>query len=359
MVAITDCDLRSAANRPRRIFDSGPLRRGWAGARYVAWMVARDDVDLDRRMNRLGTQRFRRQICYLLGFFSTLRNLRALRAAKTIFCLTPHHFWWMVLLWRVGLLPVRGRTIGGVFFRSRPFLRKLGLIRRLPAEFCTFFIAPRQIGDLRRAGCPPERLRHFTWRIDTGWYRPAPVPPTGSGDRVPYLLCPGQAYRDDALIRQLIGRTPIKIIRATRTSALAESYRGLTPDPRHFEFRLVLDHHQYLELLQHAAAILLPIATDDEPAGLTTALEALACEVPLLANASYEVSELLAAAYNRAPLPDNAADTWLAAIGETLAGRAVTAADLRRGRELAEARYSLGAAGEAPDWAEVLGPDRR
>ncbi len=349
LVVLTDSDIRSAEGRPRRIFDSGPLRRRLPSARYAVWMTARDDVDLDRRLNRLGSQRFRRVLQRVIGLLFVLRQLPALRRAPVVFCLAPHHFWWLALLWRLGLLPTRGKTIAAVFSRSRPFLAKLALVKRLPPAFQPFFMVPRQIEDLRRAGCPGDKVHGFTWRIDTRWFQPAPRRP-GAGD---YLLCPGMAYRDEGLIRALVGRTPLRLIRATRTASLVEAYRRLAPKPGTFDFRLVLDHHEYLDLLQQAALVLLPIATSDEPAGLTTALEAMACGVPLLANTSYGVDELLADGYHRAPLPDNSPDTWLAAIREVLKGRAITAADRRRARTLVTSRHGLGSPDDVPDFGEI------
>ncbi len=349
---LTDTSIASAAHRPRRNFDFEPLRRRQPEAREIVWLRAASDVDLDAKVDAMGSPRIRRLRSYVQCLWSLLCHLGTLRRSAVIFSFTPHHFWWVALLWRVGLLPsAGGKVVCGIFSRTTPLLRKRKLLRRLPPGFCAYLMVQRQIDDLVAAGCPADRLKSFTWRIDTDWYVPA-RPARGGG----YILCAGMAYRDEALVARLVGRTGRKLIRAARTEHLHGFFReqlgALADDRAVFEYRVVRDHRDYLTLLQQAEVLLLPLRpVSDEPAGLTTALEALACEVPLVANAAYGVTEVLAGGYGLPPVPDNRPETWLTAIDAALRGESITTGILRRGRSHVCEHYHVG--DEIEDWRGI------
>ncbi len=355
VLMLHDGIILSTANRPRRVFDFNPLLAKLPGARLVAPFQAESDVELDAKLDRMGPPPVRRWKFFFAGLWSLLTHLGTLRRSVVIFGFSPHHFWWLAMLWRVGLFPVRGKTVIGIFSRSTPFLKKLGLLRRLPPEFLPYFMVPRQIEDLVRAGCPRERLHGFSWRIDSDWYVPAPEKSLPTGKTGGYILCAGMAYRDEALVAALVGTLGRKLVRATRTEHLRAYYEeqlgDKAADPELFEYLVLRDHRAYLRTLQNADLMILPVRSTDEPAGLTTALEAFACEVPLVANSSYGVTELLEQGYGLAPVASNDPALWRAAIGAALRGETITGEALQRGRQLVRAKYHAGDGIE--DWRDL------
>ena len=354
VVNLTDVSLESAAGRPRRIFDFEPLRTCFPAVREITWLRAKNDVELDEKLDRMGGPRQQRVLSYIGCLWSMFTHLGRLRRAAVIFCFTPHHFWWVALLWRCGLLPsARDKVVCGVFSKTSPLRQKQALLRKLPPGFHAYFMVRRQIDDLVAGGCPPERLKSFTWRIDANWYVPAPKRTPSEGG---YILCAGMAYRDEELVIKLVGRTGRKLIRAARTPHLQTIYRerlgAMADDPAVFEYRIMRDHRDYLPLLQNADLLLLPLReVSDEPAGLTTALEALACGVPLLANGAYGVTEVLAGGYGLKPIPDNRPESWLAAIDAALRRESITEEVLRRGRRFVEEHHHV--SDDIEDWREI------
>lgn len=326
-VLITDFHVTDTSNRPARYLDVGGLVRQAPDLQICCADTVETDEEVEQLLGRwMRSAASRALLGYGLGPWVVLRHLRTLRRADVIVCYAPHYFWLVVLLNRLWLLP-RGkvRTVRGIFFRTTGFQRKCRLFLEAPAGFQAAFATRQQVDTLADEGVPAARLRYVPWRIDTGWFRPRPELPAAEVTEPPYVLCPGSARRDEALVNALVGRlgAGIKIVRMGRMSALESVYHAALQRPDSFELRVNSGHREYLRLLQGAALVILPIVPCDEPAGLTAALEALACEVPLLANESMGIGPLLreTGLGDTALLPDLDLATWEAAVRAALAAR--------------------------------------
>lgn len=325
------------ADRPVRYFDLFCFPPG-VEVLPCMFFVAASDEALERKLRWFKSARARRLFLFAIAPLNILRHWRRLRRARTIMCHGPHYFWLLIFLNRLGLFSVRGKTVQTVFFRLTGFERKLPLFQRAPEAFQAGFAVPDQIQRLSALGCPADRLVCVPWKIDTRWFQPAAQPSAGAE----YLLCPGDVHRDDALIAGLIGRTGLKIIRVGRLPIAPAAYAPFLDRPDVFELRSNLSHLEYRELLRGAALVLLPIEQCDEPAGLTAALEALACERPLLANDSAGIGALLreTGLAKEMRAPNLEVEGWLEAI-ERFRARPIDPQPWQTARRVLESAHSL------------------
>ena len=311
-------------------------------------IAARDDEELQRKFRFLKTPRARAYLSYALTPWHTLRSLLALRRAEFVCCEGPHYFWTLVFLNRLGVLPVRGqKTIWCLFFPHTRFVKKLGLLNASPTGFRPFFITQEQIRLLEARGAAPGRIRRLDWKVDANWFHPAATPTRD------FILCPGNIHRDDGLIAALVGRLDLPLVRAGRMNFLRERFAPFA-GRGDFRVEINLDHQAYRRLVQNAAVIILPIEPCDEPAGLTAALEALACRTPILANASLGVGPLLERVGGPGILlPDLSPETWRAAIARTLTGQKTGDSPLLdAGRRFVEECHAIES--EKQDWRDFV-----
>ena len=98
-----------------------------------------------------------------------------------------------------------------------------------------------------------------------------------------YVLVPGDAFRDDEYLEDLIERTNYKFCRLTRredVSARWEYLKRKYPDRIRLEYRI--PHSRLPDVYKGASVTLLPISKKNEPAGLTCLLQSLASGVPVV-----------------------------------------------------------------------------
>jgi len=271
-----------------------------------------DSITIEKRTRWLKNTKTRILFYRMVSILNVIRHLPTLREAKIIWCHAPHYFWWLVILAKLGLLPTSGKQIYGTFYKHGSFRAKLNLFRNTPTAFKPIFCLPEQVSLLEAEGAPKNRLSVIPCRIDTQWFQPVANP------KRDYILCAGNIHREEKLVKSLVGRTPLKIIRVGQLSMLYEVYAEFINRPDVFEMRFNLSYDTYLQLLQNAALVILPISPCDEPAGLTASLEAFATGVPLLTNDSLGIATLLREAYGKTPVPTLETDDWLAAIEEAL-----------------------------------------
>ena len=134
---------------------------------------------------------------------------------------------------------------------------------------------PVLLGQLKNQKlCALSKCKYLPLPVDTDYYVPSRNP------RRNYLLVVGDAARNEDLVIKLSLVSKIPIIRMTRESKVKDIYAKLNKDSVIFKFRL-----SYLEALWHiqnAYCVLLPLTDGNQPAGLTTLLEAMACKTPCL-----------------------------------------------------------------------------
>jgi hypothetical protein len=273
-----------------------------------------------------------------------------LRAARVIHCEEALHYHLLLLLAAAGVIRPEGKRIRRAVFRDQAARRIAPLLRRSDPAFQLDYITGEQV---RRAAevAGAERIRRHPWRIDMEWFRPGPG---GVGGRaVGPLLLAGNMHRDESLVAGLL-EEGMRVTRLGRHSGLRRRHEG-SVSREGFELVVNAPHEEYLERLRGASALVLPILACDEPAGLTAAMEAVACGVPVLANESMGIAELFAECEYPLPLVgDLSARAWWEAWRELSARRVESGflEGLERAREkMMEGHRILPGAG---DWEEIL-----
>lgn len=183
------------------------------------------------------------------------------------------------------------------------------------------------------------------------WFRPGSGGVGGQAEGA--LLLAGNMHRGENLVEGLLNEG-MRVTRSGRHSGLRRRHeRSLSRDG--FELVANARHEEYLERLRGASALLLPILACDEPAGLTAAMEALACGGPVLANESMGIAELFAECeYPVRLVGDLSAGAWSAAwreLGERRAESSFLLGLERAQEKMLERHRMLPGAG---DWQETL-----
>lgn len=239
-----------------------------------------------------------------------LQNHHLIRSSSTLCCLDGLHFNLLLMLAQAKLLSTRGKVIRRYAFRDRALLRLAPWLKRAPAGFGIDYITHDQV-QRGTALVGKNRVHLLPWKVDTEWYQPNGEVAAADAP----LFLPGNAHRKDEMVFPLLAAGH-HVTRAGRPGKLTEVF-AKRPLNAGFDLLINRGHPEYREHLQSARAVVLPIEPCDEPAGLTAAMEAIACEVPLITNRSMGVSELLEECEYPIPaVPDLEPATWLAAIAQ-------------------------------------------
>jgi hypothetical protein len=340
LVVLSSYGVRTWQDRPRRYLDIHPMPQE-GRALVDAWFESDDEVTKHYHLRPRGNA------ARLLQAFRLLwAGRHALRGARFIYCLDGLHFSALLTLARAGFFKTGGMTIRRHCFHDRAVRRIAPLLRHAPQAF--------QIECITRQQCAAgaslvgeDRLVFRPWKIDTRWYQPDATPQDGA------CLLAGNACRDEAMVDGLLARG-IAVTRAGRADALQRRFTSHQGNPL-FTLALNTPHPGYLRLLRASRAVLLPVLPCDEPAGLTAAMEALACEVPVLANRSMGIAELFESC--RYPLPligSLEPDAWSAALQDLEAQKSSTAfrQALAASRQRLLDRHAILPDGR--DWLEIL-----
>ncbi len=319
--------IRSRSGGPRRFLDASEAEPDCDVLAQYVFATDEDLEDFYRRMPGIGRRAW--EAARLLW-----RHRRELRQAERIYCLDHMSFNLLLLASRGGLFDTRGKIVRRFTFRDRAMRQLQPWLKKAPA-FQVDLITNEQT-ERWASSVGNNHVGLLSWRIDTAWYQPKT--PARAG---PWFL-PGNAYRDDSLVRPLLDAGHA-VTRAGRSFALADRLRHCAGHPG-FTLMMNASHADYLAALRRARAVVLPILTCDEPAGLTAAMEALACAVPLLANRSMGISELLKECEYPLPmLEDLQPETWTEAcrrLDERLNDTTLRAA-LEHSRQLLIERRSI------------------
>lgn len=268
-----------------------------------------------------------------------------------VYCLEGIHFNLLMVLARTPVFRPKGKSIRRFAFRDRALERMAPLLRRSDVGFQVDYITMEQV-ERARARVGEERVLLHPWKVDVEWYRPSEGKmPTGLKGRV---LLPGNMFRCESLVDPLL-ESGVSVCRMGRHGKLKERFAHLQ---EHQGFELVINapHVKYLEALRASEAVLLPIEDCDEPAGLTAAMEAVACGRPVLANRSMGIAELFGECEYPLPMVDGLrAGEWIRAITDLrrLAGEVEFLDRLRL--SMMRLRERRGILPRAGDWVETLG----
>lgn len=340
LVVLAPYGVRTWENRPRRYLDIHPMPR--EGCAVVdAWFESDDEVTKHYHLRpRSSASRL------VTAFRLVARSRRVIRDARFIYCLDGMHFSALLMLSRVGLFKTSGKTIRRYCFHDSAVRRLAPMLKQAAPAFQIECIT-RQQGEKGASLLGEGRMVFRPWKIDTEWYQSDASPQNGA------CLLAGNACRDDAMVDGLLARD-IAVTRAGRADALQRRFASQLTNPL-FKLALNTSHPDYLKLLRSSCAVLLPILPCDEPAGLTAAMEALACEVPILANRSMGIAELFESC--RYPLPlINSLDpeAWATAFRDLEAQK--TSATFREALTASRQRLldQHAIQPEGHDWLEIL-----
>jgi hypothetical protein len=340
LIVLAPYGVRTWKDRPRRYLDIHPMPREGRAA-VDEWFESDDEVTKHYHL------RPRSHASRLVTAFRLIcKNRQALRDARFIYCLDGMHFSALLMLARIGLFKTAGKTIRRYCFHDSAVRRLAPMLKQAAPAFQLECITRQQYETGTRL-LGEGRMVFRSWKIDTEWYQPDASPQSGA------CLLAGNACRDEALVDGLLAHG-IAVTRAGRADALQRRFAAQLKNPL-FKLALNTSHPDYLTLLRSSCAVLLPILTCDEPAGLTAAMEALACEVPILANRSMGIAELFESCRYPLPLIDSLdPEAWTAAFRDLEAQ--ITSATFRDA--LAASRQRLldqhAIQPEGRDWLEIL-----
>jgi glycosyltransferase involved in cell wall biosynthesis len=344
-----DYQIADFSDRPHRYLEFSEWQRqaGWQGC---FGMEAKTDEEMERRLSFLHTNRQRIFFSYAVSVCNLIKNWRRLRRAGFIFCQSPHYFWVLILLRQFWPWFFSPRKVTVFFFHSRPFAAKQAFFSKTSETFAPFFIVRKQIKELEVEFSDLKgRLHYSPWKIDTDWFHPA------ENSARSHVLCPGNIQRDEALLLRLAGRLPLPLVRVGRMPFLETHYRSLENSPGIFRLERNVSHRRYRKLLQHAACVILPIRACDEPAGLTAALEAIACGIPIVANNSYGISPLFEGAYGELPPEMSSDEDWIREVVRKISLGGQPERN-QRAREYVVVNHSILSSWE--DWRKILDLDQ-
>lgn len=276
---------------------------------------------------------------------------RLLERATHLYCLEGIHFNLLMVLARTPAFRAKGKSIRRFAFRDRAMVRMAPLLRRSEPGFQVDYITLEQV-ERARSLVGEERVLLHPWKVDIEWYRASDGETSviGGGG----VLLAGNMFRNEALVEPLL-QNGVRICRMGRQGRLRERFGHLKG---HDGFELVINapHGRYRDILCHADAVLLPIEDCDEPAGLTAAMEALACERPVLANRSMGIGELFQQCDYPIPMVDGlTAEAWVGALANLECLSAETGFRDRIRASMLRLRESRGILPGAGDWYETLG----
>jgi hypothetical protein len=277
---------------------------------------------------------------------------KALAGATEVYCLEGIHFDLLMVLAKTPVFRPRGKRVRRFAFRDRAMVKLAPLLRRSDAAFQVDYITPEQV-ERARAVAGLERVRLHPWKVDAEWYAPGARGEAGASGGGPLLLA-GNMFRRDALVEPLL-EAGFEVRRLGRHSGPRERFAETLKRPG---FSLVVNapHGEYREHLRAASAVLLPIEACDEPAGLTAALEAVACGVPVVANRSMGIAALFEACEYPLPLvEDLSGEAWVRAMGALQRRRGEPGLEARLARAQVLLREKHGILPGAGDWLETLG----
>lgn len=342
-ILLCDFKMQDLSNRPRRTLEPSSAEEFW-DVDVLAGRIVENEEGIDLFLDSYFKNSDRVRALRKMSILHVFRCLPRIWMANLIYCASPHYFWWISMFQSFGLLGGGKKKVFCFLSKVDSLIQKKDLFLKFPETHRVYFMTSEQVQNAISAGIPALRIGRITWRIDTEFYRPVASPGRS------YILCAGMADRSEELIRELIGKTPIKLVRASRNHSDGLLYKEIKVAQDQFEFRVARDHREYLPLLQNAALCILPINPTDHPAGITAALEAIACKVPVLVSNGYGLTPLMRGALGQEPVADLNPETWLSRIRSLLSESAPSDSVLEKGRQFVIRHHGVPDHGE--EWLD-------
>lgn len=301
-------------------------------------------------LNRLsgygGVRRFIAQLCAVAVFFlHFLFKVTEFRKAGVVFILGQKAHRLISWFQRAGVL--RHVVFCEIIYSTRSrHLQCLRLRTGSKHPIPQIVLSERQIDEVKKAGsgCPVYRL---LYGIDTDFWQRVTTPlPAGLPDG--FVLCVGDAGRDDETLLEVASRVPLPFVRVCRNATVTAKYRqAFVRHPELHDRVTVLGYTGPVELrvlYSHATCTFLPLRDENEPWGLTVALESLACGTPVITNHGCTFESLTAEEKQAAVLIERGVEDGVRLFGDGSLpemDRAALGGHMRRVRSLRAAAIQL------------------
>lgn len=174
----------------------------------------------------------------------------------------------------------------------------------------------------RELGLEEDRIEFIPYAIDCGFFHSVGSAGRCPGsDAAPVLLMTGNADRDDNMILKAIKNERVRLKRVTSVSSVAKHVRECVEreGADNVELLQCVPYVQMRSLLAESSLVVLPIETTDQPAGLTSLLEAMSMGRPIVTTKGLSTADYVEEGETAILLePSDDAASWTRTILELL-----------------------------------------
>ena len=188
---------------------------------------------------------------------------------------------------------------------------------------------------------PHRRVRQIDFMVDTEFFKPTRELQIGGHGRRPLLCAAGREYRDYPTFIEAVRGLDVDVVIASASpwSKRSDNTRDVELPPN--VTVTALTQRELRDLLDEADALVMPLLPSDFQAGVTTILEAMAMERPVICTATEGQTDVVEDGVNGLYVPPGDVRAMRQAI-ERLIADPDAAADMgKRGRELVEKRADV------------------
>ena len=240
-----------------------------------------------------------------------------------------------------GQKPFRHVMIGHRLTPSKKVwpVRLLGLQKAVD-EFLLY--SSHQLDRCRELyGVPSERLRRIDFMVDTHFFQPTRTIEAGPvGDR-PLICAAGREFRDYPTFIEAVRDLDADVIIASASPWSKRADNAQTVAQPANVTVTSMNQRELRDLLDECDLLVMPLIDTDFQAGITTILEAMAMERPVVCTATVGQTDVLSDDVNGLFVPPGDVVGLRRAIEELLADPSRSAAMGKRGRRLVEQRADV------------------
>lgn len=227
---------------------------------------------------------------FAVNIFACVRNLTHIRKLDKLFVLSPVAIIFLGLCKAIGLIP--DTAIIGVQFNTIIASRgvKRFLLDTAFRNLTALIVVSRKQVEEFKNHYPNLDVRYLKTGIDTHFWQADPGHVAGFPDE-DYIICAGDAGRDDDLLIEIAKHIKWRVVRVCRWQSTRLKYEKAFSENSRLRDKIVfayrIDARQLRPLYTCAKALFLPLVDEKEPYGQTVLLEALACGCPVILNQAY------------------------------------------------------------------------
>lgn len=147
-------------------------------------------------------------------------------------------------------------------------------------------ITQNELVDL--LGVAPSKVRLLPFGVDTHFFSPSEI---HQGDGPLTCIIPGNAFRRERIVEEILTETDWSVIRLTRDTSRRSELNAVSEKfPGRLTLKFAVESRELPVLYRTADVAVIDSRRSSEPAGLTTLLEAKACGLPVLCSNEKAVS---------------------------------------------------------------------